>query len=225
MTLRQARILSSETDSNISQTQTTNVNIKVNQPKPKPDTTQQSTQPPAYPMGGISANVSYPNFTTLQSSMTAATDPSQYPSVRPTTNDSADTDIDELKHQLMIKDQECSDLAEECDNLEHKNKFLELLLSAYQLNPLRINKVVVVNHRTLIEMIKLLCMADKVELVVDDSLSVNCGCCADADHDELIYISKILITRNNKTTELKYGYNNVYAEFIKFGISLKICAQ
>ena len=98
-------------------------------------------------------------------------------------------------------------------------------MSAYEANPLKINKLVIVNHRVLTEMIKLLTGADKIDLVLNDDLAVGCGCCADADHDELIYIGRILVSKDGKTSDLKICYNEVYSEFVKFGVSLKLCCK
>lgn len=202
MTLRQARILSSEADSNITQTQTTNINVKVNPgQKQKPE-------------GGISYSPSHPtNFT-----LPPATDPSLYPSVQPMSS-------------ISVTDPKINDpntmqsLSEENTELTKRNRFLELLLAAYQQNPIRINSVIICNYRLLIEMIKLLTDADKVDLILDDEHVVNCSCCNDTDHDELLYIQRILITENNRTEDLKYGYNNIHSEFVKFGVSLKIVCR
>lgn len=209
MTLRQARILSSETDNTIKQEQTTNVNIKVQHQQPSSKETQTTVQPTH-----ISAQPSYvnypnvaPNFT-VQQEMEA----SSYPSVQPTNNHLIDTNINEL-----IQNNE---------ELMKKNKFLELLLAAYKMNPIHINSVIICNYRLLIEMIKLLTDADKVDLVLNDDISCDCSsCCADVDNDELVYISRILVTKNGTSNDLKYAYNDAHSEFIKFGISLKITTQ
>lgn len=211
--LRAGRILSSDENNSVKQEQTTNVNIKV-QTNPKQDSS--ATNPPNH----ISSQPSYVggvNF--IQQDVDAA---ALYPSVHPINNTSTTANTEELIADLVVK-----------------NKFLTLLLSAYQNNPIRINNYVIVNHKLLIEMIKLLTNAERVDLILSDDISVNCSCgrsllppsvggsscCADADHDDLIYISKILVTKDDSTTELKYGYNNVSSEFVKFGISLKItCA-
>lgn len=105
------------------------------------------------------------------------------------------------------------------DSLEQKNKFLEMLVSVYEDNPLKVNAYLVCNTTSLMNMIKLLTDADKVELVLDEDIACN-SCCSS---DKLIYISKILITKNNKTEDMKYAYNDIYSQFIKYGISLKIC--
>ncbi|KAK8838487.1 hypothetical protein M9Y10_033115, partial [Tritrichomonas musculus] len=65
----------------------------------------------------------------------------------------------------------------------------------------------------------LLTDCDKVELVIDDS-DVGCGCSASSS--KFIKVAKILITKDGKTSELKYDYNEVYSQFVKYGISLKM---
>lgn len=69
-------------------------------------------------------------------------------------------------------------------------------------------------------MIKLLTNCDKVDIVLDDN-EVGCGC--GTSTSKLLKIDKILVTKDDKTEELKYCYNNIYTEFIKYAISLKYC--
>lgn len=47
--------------------------------------------------------------------------------------------------------------------------------------------------------------ADKAELVLNENIACN-SCCTS---DKLIYISKILIMKNNKTEDIKYAYNYI----------------
>ena len=102
-----------------------------------------------------------------------------------------------------------------------RNEFLELLLEMYQSNPLKVNSYVIANNKLFMRMVKLLCGADKVELVLDDDLS--CGCCG--SDDKLIYVSKVLVTIDGKTEDLKYCRNDVYSQFTKYSISTKIVSQ
>lgn len=214
--LRQARILSSETDNTIKQEQTTNVNIKVQQP-------QTPVQPKAdVPSGGISYSPSYvghnisPNFT-----IPPMTEGSAYPSVAPIgspfPSDASSTERG-IPHS--------SSFEVEIEHLTLRNKFLELLLEMYQNNPLKINSYIICNNKLFMDMIKLLTGAEKVDLILNDDISCDCsGCCANADNDELIYVSKILVTKEGETKELKYCYNDVYSQFIKYGISTKIVCR
>ena len=103
-------------------------------------------------------------------------------------------------------------------DLETKNKFLTLMLTVYQNNPLYINSYVVCESKILMDMIKLLTGCEKVDLVLSDD--VACGGCT--GNSNLIYISKILITKDGKTEEFKYSYHEIYSKFISYGISLKV---
>ena len=189
MTLRNARILSSCNDASNKQEQKMHVNIRV----------EDKTQPqPVYPQ------VNPVNFTTMgQQPATAET--SAYPSVAPSKYINRDIEQD-LQKDMQIAD------------LETKNKFLNLLLTVYQNNPIYINSYVICDSQLLMSMIKLLTNCDKVDLVLNDDIACS-GC---TGNTKLIYISKILITKGDKIEELKYAYNDVYSKFVSYGISLKI---
>ena len=119
----------------------------------------------------------------------------------------------------LTQDRGIVDLGNELDSLEKKNKFLELLVGMYENNPLKVNSYVVCKSTLLMDMIKLLTDCDKVDLVIEDE---EPGCCV-ASVAKLIKIDKILITKDGKSEELKYCYNHVYTEFVKYAISLKYC--
>ena len=160
MTLRAARILSSESDNKIKQEQNTNVNIKISKTR------------------------------------------------------------SESQECFQSLDKGVIDLSNKLDTLEKKNMFLELLIEMYSDNPLKINSYVVCKSRCLMDMIKLLTDCDKVDFIIDD-IDVGCTSCCGFNSTKLIKIDKILITKENKTEELKYAYNDIYTEFIKYGLSLK----
>lgn len=199
-TLRQARILSSENDASVKQEQNTNVNIKITPQKTNQSIpTTQPTTPMNYP--------SIPPMTTppmtpppVNFTMPQQMDQSTYPSVQAT-------------------DRGISDLTNEMESLEKKNQFLEMIVAMYESNPLKINSYVVCESKLLMNMIKLLTDADKVELVIDDSAD-GCGC--GAISSKFIKIDKILVFKNSKSEELKYGYNDIYTQFIRYGVSMKL---
>ena len=208
MTLRGARILSSCNDASNKQEQKMNVNIRVEDNSkhniplsqiPSTQSTMSSSSANPYPQ------VQPVNFTTpIQEQTTPET--SQFPSVyaSPVTRD---INLEEsLAKDLQIQD------------LETKNKFLNLLLTVYQQNPLYINSYVVCPSQLLMEMIKLLTKCDRVDLVLNEDIACG-GCTGD---DKLIYVSKILVVKEDETRELKYSYNDVYSKLIAYGISLKI---
>ena len=112
MTLRQARILSSEAKSknNTTISQEQNTNIKI----------------------------TYPNVPQIDASKTL----------------SRSNSLSDLKNYNQM------------ETLEQKNKFLEMLVNVYEDNPLKVNSYLVCNTTSLMNMIKLLTDADKVELVL-----------------------------------------------------------
>ena len=112
-----------------------------------------------------------------------------------------------------------ADLGDNIESLELKNKFLEALASIYEMNPLHINNYLVCHSNSLMELIKLLTNCDKVELVIDD----ESGCTGCISKHKYLEIQRILVTKDDKTNDLKYGYNDVYAQLVRFGISLKLC--
>ena len=133
-------------------------------------------------------------------------EPSQYPSVA----------CNPIPRDINLE----QDLAKDSliQDLETKNKFLNLLLTVYQNNPLYINSYVVCPSQLLMELIKLLTKCDRVDLVLNEDLACG-GCTGD---NKLIFISKILVVNGDETRELKYGYNDVYSKLISYGISLKV---
>lgn len=198
-TLRQARILSSENDASVKQEQNTNIEIKVTPNKSAP-------QNVAYPQIPNNVNFTMPPPTMLtQNTPTQMNQPPYASQYTPPTNN-------------ITRDRGLTDLGNELDTLEQKNRFLEMLVEMYADNPLRINSYVVCKSTLLMNMIKLLTGCDKVDFVLEDD---EPGCCA-VSVSKFIKIDKILITKDGKSEELKYAYNNVYTEFIKYGISLKL---
>ena len=196
MTLRGARILSSCNDSSNKQEQKMNVNIRVE------DKTIPSVQPPqVYPQ------VQPVNFTS----------PPPMQQVQPTPEPSVYQSV--AANPVLTRDIE-GDLAKDSliTDLETKNKFLNMLLTVYQNNPIYINSYVICDAQILMSMIKLLTNCDKVDLVLNEDMA--CGGCT--GNDKLIYISRILVTKGDTIEQLKYAYNDVYSKLVSYGISLKI---
>lgn len=200
MSLNRARILSSENDASMrnNQQQTTNVNIKL------PDLKKSEIR-------------------TRDVDITYA----EYPSVSPSNNNNPVTEMpiyppvdDNSIHSREINElqTQLDDLTNDISDLETKNKFLELLIQVYENNPIKLNSYLICKSSILMEIIKLLTNCDKVELIIDD----NIGCVGCVSKHKYTYISKIFVTKNNKTEDLKYAYNDVYSKLIQHGISLKI---
>lgn len=214
MTLRNARILSSCNDASNKQEQKMNVNIKLE------DTIPQQNQPfypnvseaqvPYRPVPQM-ANFTIPPQTVGEFAshpLPNGVAPSQ--STVPNINPCQSRDID-LSKDILQKDLQIADL-------EDKNKFLQLLLRIYQNNPLYINSLVVCQSQDFMDLVKLLTKCDKVDLILNEDLACG-GCGTDS---KLIYVSRILITKNNETKEMKYAYNEAYSKLISFNISTKI---
>ena len=151
-------------------------------------------QPQVYPQ------VQPVNFSTPpMQQMQPAPEPSVYQSVAANPVITRDIEGDLTKDSLIT-------------DLETKNKFLNMLLTVYQNNPIYVNSYVICDSQILMSMIKLLTDCDKVDLVLNDDLAGE-GC---AGNDKLIYVSKILITKGDKIEDLKYGYNDVYSKFVSY---------
>ena len=204
MTLNKARILSSENDASVKQEQNTNINIKIKPPLKTASVPMSSNQP--------SLNSSSVNFT----------QPKKTNNISPITTTSSiyqsQPQID--KQSEMIQERGIVDIGNELDELENKNKFLEMIVEMYENNPLKINSYLICKNELLMNMIKLLTNCDKVEIVVDDC-ETSCGCIS-SNEKSLMKISKILITKDGKSEDFKYKYNDIYTQFVKYGISLKL---
>ena len=199
MTLNKARILSSENNSSMTnnQHQTTNVNIKF--PDVKKAQTRDIQLTEVSPAGYMDVPI--------------------YPSVSASTltnvNQAAEQELTEKEKQLLEENTQLQnqlqtreiELTESLDDLETKNKFLELLLQVYEDNPIKINSYLICKSSILMDMIKLLTNCDKVELILDD----NIGCTGCISKNKYTYVSKILITKDGKTEDLKYAYNSIYS--------------
>ena len=196
MSLNRARILSSENDSSCKQEQSTNINIKIQPKQSQPTISQPVQSNPNHQRQSSNQSV---NFTQpLEQS-------SQSPSAQPTSN--------------IVQERGISDLGADISSLEMKNRFLEILLSIYETNPIKINDLLICHSQTLMELIKILTNSDKVELIVND----ESGCTGCLSNTKYLMIDRILVYINSESYDLKYGFNNVYTELIRHNISLKTC--
>ena len=200
------RILSSENDASVKvqQDQNTNITLKLehtpSQADLKESCPQINTSPP-YAPPGFTPGTPLPTPLPQEQLNTVA-----YPSVyqAPAVNPIQERSID-LTEDLADKDAQI--------------EVLEALLSCYENNPLIINKFVVCQYNTLMNIIKVLTSAEKVEFSLDEDKS--CTCC----NSKYIYISKIFVNKSGKTQEFKFAFNEKYSLLQKHGISLKICTR
>lgn len=190
MALSKARILSSENDASVKQEQSTSININIKPKQPQP-VEYPSVQP--LPQSSQATNFTIPQMSGV------------YQSPQPTNSVSLERGI--------------SDIGADITELETKNKFLEILLSIYETNPIKVNDLLICHSNTLMELIKLLTQADKVELIVND----DCACNGCVSRSKYLLIDRILVYKNNESNDLKYKYNSIYTELIRHNISLKTC--
>ncbi len=215
MTLNKARILSSENDASVKTQQTTNVNIKLHTPQVSQEAF--NLKEPITPgvnvptdlrqnVNGQLPGVVKEAYPSVAANMYVPQEELIYPPVNNATLPS---------NEVASRDVE---LMENLDDLEKQNQFLEMLVEVYENNPLRYNGYLICKSNLLMNMIKLLTSCDKVDLIINEDV-VCTGCCSQSKYT---FVSKILITKDGKSEDMKYKYNDVYSKFIKHGISLKI---
>ena len=219
------RILSSENDASVKvqQDQNTNITLKLEHAPSQPDLKEQA-QPaphgsPPYAPPGFTPGAPIPTPLAQEQYTTGA-----YPSVSavPTVNpiqtgaDPSVVNYGYVPPQVQTRD---IDLTADIEDKDRQIEVLESLLSCYENNPLIINKFVVCQYETLMNIIKVLTNAEKVEFSLDEDKS--CTCC----NSKYIYISKIFVTKDGKTQEFKHAFNEKYSLLQRHGISLKICTH
>lgn len=197
------RILSSENDASVKvqQDQNTNITLKLEHTPSQADLKETTAAAPPYPPPGFMPGTPLPT-PIPQEQLGAVAYPSTYQV--PIANPIQERSID-LTEDLADKDAQI--------------EVLEALLSCYENNPLIINKFVVCQYNTLMNIIKVLTAAEKVEFSLDEDKS--CTCC----NSKYIYISKIFVTKEGRSQEFKHAYNEKYSLLTKHGVSLKICTK
>ncbi len=222
MTLRNTRILSSCNDASNKQSQKMNVNIRVNG---SAETRNETPIIQTIPEQRISRSRIKTRDVDLEDESYTA--PTLRETVQPNklsqSLSSRLQDVESVNISLRDRELEIDEPIDSVDamariqDLETKNKFLNLLLTVFQNNPLYINKYVVCESNMLMNMVKLLTGADSVDLILDEDGSCSCG-----GKNKLIYVSRIIVNKNNKMEDLKSAYNDIYNKLISYGISLKI---
>ena len=191
--LRSARILSSEADSSVTVKQNQTNNINISLKEAGDGVTRPTD---CLPPPYPSVQVQYPpsNF---QEGDSVLYQPAPVPM-----SEAASRDIDLTAH---------------LSDKEKQIEILELLLEIYENNPLIINRVVICKSSQLMHLIKLITDAEKVELLMDDDKNCTCG--------KTTYraIGSIFVTKDGKSVDFKYGFNDKYTLLMKHAISLKIC--
>lgn len=93
---------------------------------------------------------------------------------------------------------------------------LEAMLNIYENKHQCINNQLVCRHKQLEELVRAYTGADGVEIIAKPQ---SCGCLAQAP--KLMNIESIFVTTGGKTYELKYAFNDAYADMLRHGISMK----
>ena len=212
------RIFSSENDASVKvqQDQNTNITLKLEHTPSQADL-KESMPPgsPPYAPPGFTPGAPIPTPINPEQFNTGA-----YPSVSavPTVNH-IQTGADAVSYPPFMGAVQTRDIDLTADIEDRQIEVLESLLSCYENNPLIINKFVVCQYETLMNIIKVLTNAEKVEFSLDEDKS--CTCC----NSKYIYISKIFVTKDGKTQEFKFAFNEKYSLLQRHGISLKICTR
>lgn len=108
------------------------------------------------------------------------------------------------------------DLTADIVQKEKQIEILELLLNIYEHNPLIVNSLVVCKANDLMQLIKLITDAEKVELMLDADRTCQCS------QSKFSYIESIFVTKDGKSVDFKYGFNDKYTLLVKHAISLKV---
>lgn len=108
------------------------------------------------------------------------------------------------------------DLTVDITDKEKQIEILELLLQIYENNPLIVNKFVVCKGVDLVNLIKLITNADKVELMLSEDFGCTCG------SNKYVTVDNIFITKGGKSVEFQQGFNDKYTLLLKHSISLKL---
>jgi hypothetical protein len=168
-------VFSNETENNASvkQEMTTNINVKLRGDNNK----AACAQPPAYP-GDANPNVAYPpvGIYPNEPNVNFCQGPPLSPRIGPEPGNTMMTPgtsaypfpANNQVHERAI------DLEAE-ENKDAKIKVLEALLEAYEGVPIVIKGCLTLHHTKLIEIIRILTNADKVEIMTEDGEGCGCG--------------------------------------------------
>ena len=217
------RILSSENDASVKvqQDQNTNITLKLEHTPSQADlkeaAPQINTSPPYAPPGFTPGAPMPTPLASEQFSAGAYPSVSAVPTVSPIQT-AGDPSAVNYGYVPAVQTRDI-DLTADIEDKDRQIEVLESLLSCYENNPLIINKFVVCQYETLMNIIKVLTNGEKVEFSLDEDKS--CTCC----NSKYIYISKIFVTKDGKTQEFKHAFNEKYSLLQRHGISLKICTR
>ena len=101
------------------------------------------------------------------------------------------------------------------ESLKRENQVLKIIIDILHSNPLVINKYIIADDELLIEIIRLLCNADEVQLDADD---LGSGCISKKTYRK---VNSIYVCTGGKTLNLKYDYPSVMKCLKDLHISVK----
>ena len=105
--------------------------------------------------------------------------------------------------------------AVDVDAMRRENSVLRLVIDILHSNPLIVNKYIIADDELLVEMIRLLCNAEDVQLDADD---LGTGCITRKTYRK---VNSIYVTSQGKTLNLKYDYPAVMKTLKDLHISVK----
>ena len=110
----------------------------------------------------------------------------------------------------------CSVTVKDCEGaLQRENKVLRIIIDILHNNPLILNKYIIADDELLVEMIRLLCNADDVQLDAED---VGEGCISKNKYRK---VNSIYVSVDGKTQNLKYDFPAVMKQLRDLHISTK----
>jgi hypothetical protein len=104
--------------------------------------------------------------------------------------------------------------------LEYKDKqmqALNLIIEIIKSNPLIMNKFIIADHNSLLELIRLLTNSDDVEFTEKD---IDIGCCS--VNNRLFYVDNVFVRKGGEVYNLKYSFTDVIRILEHHNISIKI---
>ena len=99
--------------------------------------------------------------------------------------------------------------------LKNENEALKIIIGIIQSNPFYLNKFIVADDVKLMELVKLLCNADDVQMDADD---IGQGCITKNKYRK---VHAIYVIKNNETKNLKYDFPEVVKELTELCVSTK----
>lgn len=104
---------------------------------------------------------------------------------------------------------------EDWDAIVAENKALKLVIDIMNNNPLIVNKYIIADDETLMDLIKTLTQADEVQIDADDLAQ---GCITTKSYRK---VHNVFIIKNNSTLNLKYDFPAVLKLLLDLKISIK----